>query len=169
MSENGTKRRFNVLDIAIIVLVLLAVIGVWQRQNLQNLFTADELLEQYTVSFEIQKVRSTTIDQLKKGDALYVEGDEGQILLGTLNDQLSVAAATVYLQDRDGNTVKAVYPQDANEYLLDASGVLRCEGVEHDDSFLLGGKLYLAVNQTVSARSETADLEIRIISIEKVQ
>ena len=169
MSEVKTKKRWNVLDIAVIVLVVFALIGLWQRQNLQNLFTTDEVLERYAVTFEIRKVRSTTIDQLEKGEMLYIEQDGEQITLGTLSEQLSVAAATVYLQDRDGNTVKAVYPQDDHEYLLDASGVLRCEGVEHDGSFLLGGKTYLAVNQTVLAKSETVDVEIRITGIEKAK
>ena len=169
MSEVKTKKRWNVLDIAVIVLLLFALIGLWQRQNLQNLFTTDEVLERYTVTFEIRKVRSTTIDRLEKGEMLYVEQDGEHLALGTLSEQLSVAAATVYLQDRDGNTVKAVYPQDDHEYLLDASGVLHCEGVEHDGSFLLGGKTYLAVNQAVLAKSETADVEIRITGIEKVK
>ncbi len=169
MSERSAKRHFNLLDAAIILLALLAVIGVWQRSNLQKLFTVDEVLENYTVTFEIKKVRSTTIDQLQKGTELYLMQEDDHLSLGVLSQQLSVAAATVYLQDRDGNTVKAVYPQDNHEYLLDADGVLLCEGVEHDGAFLAGGKLYLAINQTVRVQTETADFEIRITGIEKAK
>ncbi len=169
MSEKSVKRHFNLLDAAIILLALLAVIGVWQRSNLQKLFTADEMLENYTVTFEIKKIRSTTIDQLPKDTEFYLAQEEERVSLGVLSQQLSVAAATVYLQDRNGETVKAVYPQDSHEYLLDANGVLSCEGVTHDGSFLVGGKIYLAINQTVSVETETADFEIRITGIEKAE
>jgi hypothetical protein len=85
MSEVKTKKRWNVLDIAVIVLVLFALVGLWQRQNLKNIFTTDEMLERYTVTFEIRKVRSTTIDQLGKGEMLYIEQGEEQVTLGTLS------------------------------------------------------------------------------------
>ena len=169
MNEKKTRRHFNLLDVAIILLALLAVVGVWQRRNLQDLFTTEEVLESYTVTFEVKKIRSTTLDQLQKGTELYLSEDDEQFSLGVLSQQLSVAAATVYLQNQDGETVKAVYPQDNHEYLLDADGVLSCEGVTHDGSFLLGGRVYLAINQIVDVRTETADLQIRITGIEKAK
>ena len=167
MSENNAKRRFNLLDVALILLAVLSLVGVWQRSNLQNLFTSKELLDEYTVTFEIKKVRSTTVDLLQKDTELYMMNDGERVSLGKLTHQVSAAPATVYLQDGSGNTVQCVYPQDNNEYLLDVNGVLQCEGVEHDGSFLLGGKIYLAINQSVTVQTETADIEIRIMGIEK--
>ena len=167
MKETKSKRKFNLIDAALILFVLLCAVGLWQRANLQNLFTAKELLDPYTVTFEIKKVRSTTVDLLQKDTTLYMMNGEERMTLGTLTEQVSASAATVYLQDRDGNTVKAVYPQDIYEYLLDVRGVISCEGVEHDGSFLVGGKVYLATNQTVTVQTETADLEIRVTSIQK--
>ncbi|MBQ9777434.1 MAG: hypothetical protein IJW22_00770, partial [Clostridia bacterium] len=70
MKLNKNGRRFNLLDAALVLLLVFALLGVWQRSNLQNLFTTDELLENYTVSFEIKKVRSTTVDLLQKDTAL---------------------------------------------------------------------------------------------------
>ena len=167
MKETQSKRRFNLIDAALILFALLCVVGVWQRANLQNLFTPKELLDPYTVTFEIKKVRSTTVDLLQKDAVLYMMNGEERLTLGTLTQQVSASAATAYLQDRDGNTVKAVYPQDIYEYLLDVSGEISCEGVEHDGSFLVGGKAYLAINQTVTVQTETADIEIRITGIQK--
>lgn len=164
---NEKIRRFNVLDAVLILFVLLVVIGVWQRTNLQKLFTTEELLESYTVTFEMKKARSTTVELLQKDTMLYMMNGEERVSLGVLTRPVAATAATVYLQAKDGQTVKAVYPQDANEYLLDASGVLQCEGVENGGSFLVGGKMYLAVNQVILVRSETADFEIRITGIEK--
>ena len=162
-------RRFNLLDLALVLLLVLALVGVWQRASLQSLFTTDELLENYTVSFEVKKLRSTTVDLLQKDTVLYIMVNGERVDLGTLNEQVAASAATVYLQDRNGNTVKAVYPQDAHEYLLDVTGVLTCAGVENEGSFFVGGKMHLAVNQTVRVQTETADLEIRVTGIEKMQ
>ncbi len=167
MSENNAKRRFNLLDVALILLLVLSLVGIWQRSNLQNLFTPKELLEEYTVTFEIKKVRSTTVELLQKDTELYMMNDGERVSLGRLTQQVSAAPATVYLQDGNGNTVQCVYPQDNNEYLLDVNGVLQCEGVEHGGSFLLGGRIYLAINQSVTVQTETADIEIRIMGIEK--
>ena len=58
-------------------------------------------------------------------------------------------------------------PEDNYEYLLDLTGKLSCRGITQDGSFLLEGKTYLAVNQTIMAYTEKADFEIRIIAIEK--
>ena len=167
MKDTQSKRKFNLIDAALILFVLLCVVGIWQRANLQNLFTPKELLDPYTVTFEIKKVRSTTVDLLQKDAVLYMMNGEERLTLGTLTQQVSASAATAYLQDRDGNTVKAVYPQDIYEYLLDVSGEISCNGVEHDGSFLVGGKIYLAINQTVTVQTEAADIEIRITGIQK--
>ena len=167
MKENKTKRSFNLLDAALILLVVVTLLGVWQRSNLQKLFTSEELLESYTVTFEVKKLRSTTAELLQESTELYMMDGEERVRLGALSQQASVSPATVYLQDGEGNTVKAVYPEDNYEYLLDVSGVLQCEGVEHAGSFLVGGRVYLAVNQTVTVQTETADLEIRITGIVK--
>ena len=163
-----SRIRFNVVDAVLILLAILAIVGVWQRKNLQRLFDSGEALESYTVTFEIKKIRSTTADLLEKGTEFYLQDQNTRVSLGTLAEQVSTSAATVYLQDKDGNTVKAVYPQDNFEYLLDAGGMLNCRGIEHDGVFLLEGKTYLAVNQVVAAYTETADFEIRITSIQKV-
>jgi len=172
MKNSETKKifsriRFNVVDAVLILLAILAIVGVWQRKNLQKLFETGEALESYTVTFEIKKIRSTTVDLLEKGTALYLEDNDTQVSLGTLAEQVSTSAATVYLQNNEGETVKAVYPQDSFEYLLDANGVLNCRGIEHEGTFLLEGKAYLAVNQVVRAYTETADFEIRITGIQK--
>ena len=47
------------------------------------------------------------------------------------------------------------------------TGTLTCRGIRRDNAFLLEGKTYLAVNQTVLAHTENADVTIRITSITK--
>ena len=166
--KNTPRFRFNIFDAVLILLAILCIVGVWQRKNLQALFESGEAMEAYTVTFESRKMRSTTAALLTKDTALYVDSDGTRVSLGTISEQVLPLAATVYLQDKNGQIVEAVYPQDDYEYLQDVSGTLICRGIEHDGSFLLDGKLYLAVDQILSAHTETADFEIRITGIQKV-
>lgn len=157
----------NFFDIILILLAILCIVGVWQRKNLQKLFTDEEVMESYTVTFEIKKLRSTTVELLQRGTEMYLTEGEETVSLGTLSVPVSTAAATEYFVDEKGNIVTAVYPQDQYEYLLDVTGTLSCRGIRRDNAFLLEGKTYLAVNQTVLAHTETADVTIRITSITK--
>lgn len=166
--KTSPRFRFNIFDAVLILLAVLCIVGVWQRKNLQELFESGEELETYTVTFEARKMRSTTAALLTKGTELYLEEGGTRISLGTVSEQVLPLAATVYLQDKNGRIVEAVYPQDDYEYLQDVSGTLSCRGLESDGSFLVDGQIYLAVDSTVAVYTETADFEIRITSIRKV-
>ena len=127
--EKNEARRFRLLDLALILLALLAVVGVWQRENLKKLFVKEELLEKYVITFEIKKVRSTTAQLLQKDVELYVEDGEERIVLGSLTQPVAVSPATVYLPHSGTGTgtldmVEAVYPLDDYEYYQDAGGEL---------------------------------------------
>ena len=168
MKDKKTGRRFGLVDVVLIVLAVLALVGVWQRDNLKTLFTTEEVLDEYTVTFEIKKVRSTTGELLKKDVAFTVENEGERILLGTLVRDVAASAATETLRDKEGNLVNVVYPEDEYEYFWDVGGELRCEGLMRDGSFLVGGKMYLARNKTIHVQTETADFDIVIKDIAKV-
>jgi hypothetical protein len=171
-NENKSKspRRFpfNAFDVAPILLVALCIVGVFQRNNLQQAFEKNEALEAYTVTFEVRQIRSTAAELLVQGIELYLTDGDERVSLGTLSGPFNAVPATVYLQDKDGNTVKAVYPEDDHERLQDGTGTLNCRGIEHEGSFLLEGKTYLSVNQMLTAYTENGDFEIRITGIHKV-
>ncbi|MBE6702603.1 MAG: hypothetical protein E7585_04225 [Ruminococcaceae bacterium] len=159
--------RFNVFDAILILLAVLCIVGIWQRGNLQRLFDAGEAMEEYVVTFEVQKLRSTTADLLVQGTEFYLEENGSRISLGTLSVQVAARPATEYLQNSKGETVVARYPEDAYERLQDVTGSLVCRGIVHDGAFLLEGKTHIAINQTIAAFTETADLNICVTGIEK--
>lgn len=163
----GSGWRINFLDIVLILLAILCIVGVWQRKNLQKLFEEEAVMESYTVTFEIKKLRSTTVELLQKGTELYLTEGDDVIVLGTLSVPVSTAAATEYFADENGKIESAVYPQDQYEYLLDVTGTLSSRGFQRNNTFLLEGKTYLAVNQTVTAHTENADVILRVTSITK--
>ena len=171
--ERNVKRRFSLLDLAIVLLALLAIVGIWQRNNLKNLFAEKEILEEYVITFEIKKVRSTTAKLLGKDVALYTYHGEETVSLGTLTQPVAVSPATVYLPHYGTGTgtvemVEAVYPQDEYEYYQDAGGELACLGIERDGTFFLGGQMMLVKGQQILAQTETVDIVITVTDYRKV-
>ena len=170
--ERNEERGFRLLDLALILLAILAVIGVWQRENLKKLFAKEELLENYVVTFEIKKVRSTTAQLLQKDVVFYTENGEEIVVLGTLTQPVAVSPATVYLphagtQGEVLDMVEAVYPLDEYEYYQDAGGELSCLGIEHDGSFYVSGKMLLVKGQQISVKTEAVDVVITITDCRK--
>ena len=164
----SARFRFNIFDAVLILLAVLCVVGVWQRKNLQAFFESGDELDTYTVTFEARRMRSTTAALLTESTVLYVEEGNKRVTLGTVSGQVLPLAATVYLQDKSGQMVEAVYPQDDYEYYQDVSGTLSCRGLTHNGAFFLEGEIYLAVDRTVAVSTELADFEIRITGIQKV-
>lgn len=160
------KFRFNVFDVVLILLAILCVVGIWQRSNLQSLFEAGDASDTYTVTFEIKKLRSTTAELLSDGTELYLYENGTRIPLGTLTGEPAARPASEYLY-YEGNVVEARYPDDPDECLQDVTGTITCRMIEHDGAYLLGGVSRIAVNQTIAAYTESADLEIRVKSIRK--
>jgi hypothetical protein len=170
--ERSEKKSFRLLDLALILLAVFAVIGVWQRENLKRLFVKEEILEDYVITFEIKKVRSTTAQLLQKDVALYTQDEEENIALGVLTQPVAVSPATVYLPhhtmgEQTLEMVEAVYPLDDYEYYQDAGGELACRGIERDGSFFVGGKLLLVKGQQIQAKSETVDVLITVTDYRK--
>jgi hypothetical protein len=166
--KKRARARFNIFDAVLILLVILCVVGVWQRKNLQSLFQSGDSLEEYTVTFEARKMRSTTAALLTPETTLYLEEGGRRVTLGTVTDQVLPLASVEYLKDKNGQIVEAVYPQDDYEYLQDVSGTLRCRGLTHNGTFMLEGEVYLAVDRVIAVSTELADFEIRITGIQKV-
>lgn len=158
--------RIHLLDVVLILLAILCIVGVWQRSNLKKLFSAQESMDAYTVTFEIAQLSPTVVDDyLSAGVELYMDHDGDRVSLGTLSRQASTGAATKYLKNNAGETVSAIYyPED----LRSVRGVLSSHGLERDGSFYISGDVLLSVNETVVAYTEHADFEIRITGIEKV-
>ena len=130
------------------------------------------MLEEYVITFEIKKVRSTTAQLLQKNVALYTQNGDALVSLGTLTQPVAVSPATVYLPHQGTGTgtverVEAVYPLDEYEYYQDAGGVLTCLGIERDGSFFVSGEMLLVKGQQILAQSEIADVVITVLDYRK--
>ena len=169
--EKKSTGRFhiNLFDVVLILLAVLCVVGIWQRDNLQSLFEDEQVNDVYTVSFEIRGLRDDARQYLTPGTRMYVQNGDSRVLLGSIAGEPAVVDAAVYLPYYDqitGQTtlVEAYYPDDYST----VKAVLSSHGLEHDGVFFAAGEYNLSVNQSITVYTEYADFEIFVTAITKV-
>ncbi len=160
--------KFGVLDAVIVLLVIVAVVGVYFRYNIIDLVTGAKNLSEYTVSYSIENIRYTTPNYIDVGDKVYFASDGEQI--GTLiavsenAGALSITPASEYFTDSNGKIVEVMYPD--NQSRVDAKGRLVCSGRYSDNGeFLVNGSVFMASGQYVSIKTEYVSLTVRIDEI----
>ena len=164
------RRRGNVLDIVIVLLLLAAVVSIGYRYYTLSGQGKTELLSYADISFEIKDAVYSLPSYVKAGDAVYMEDGT---YLGVLKDDnagddstaLYSEPATVIVTDEDGNMVRINYYDHSR---LDCAGTLSCRGTfEADGSFLLDGTMHLTPGSAIRVHTETASFTIAITDCTK--
>jgi len=174
--KNGEKKRsshrFKALDAVIILLVLTAVVGVYFRYNIFDLFSKNKDMQDYYVSFSIEDVRYTTPNYINIGDRVYYsDGEELGVLVAESEDMsnlaLSVTPASELFLNDDGTMEEVFYPN--NESRVNAKGRMQCRGnYTAEGGFLVNGSNDLSSGQSLSVHTETVTVTIEIQNIEAV-
>ena len=161
-TEKSAKRRFNLIDAFIIVLVILCVVGVYFRSQITSWIGIEKKVEEYQISFDVSAVRYTSGQYFYTGSQVYL--DSGNILVGTIEGNCTILPAEVYVDVSDGSSVLTNYPKDT---FVDVSGNIKCEGLEKDGRFYLNGSYSLAPGSQVNVHTETIDFVMTITGISK--
>ncbi len=173
MKEKKQKKqrsipRFGVLDAVIILLVIVAVVGVYFRYNIIDLVSGTSNLSEYTVSYSIEDIRYTTPNFVNVGDKMYFadSGEElGTLIAASENmGALSITPAAEYFTDKNGALVEVMYPNSQSR--VDAKGRLVCLGkYSENGGFLVGGSVFIASGQYIGVNTDYASVIIRIDEI----
>ncbi len=167
---------FKVMDAVIILLLLLAIVGVYFRYNSLDFFGKRLNLQEYTVSFTIDNIKNSTPKHVQVGDRVYFS-DSGE-LLGTIlpesntmeNIALKCSPASEYFVDETGTMIEISYPQDPNypeNSRVKAEGKISCHGFYTENgSFLVDGSTYLAAGKTIQVQTETVTVTIMIRDVQ---
>ena len=152
----------------IILLVIVAVIGVYFRYNIIDFVSQTRDIKDYAVSYSVENIRYTTPDFINVGDKVYFadSGDDfGELIAVSENmGALSIAPASEYFTTSNGEIVEVLYPDSQSR--VDAKGRLVCLGrYSEEGGFLVNGSLYIAAGQTVNIKTEYVSLIIRIDDI----
>ena len=155
----AVRRRGNVLDILIVLLLLAAIVAIGYRYYTLSGQGKSELLSYADISFEIKDAVYSLPTYVKTGDEVYMEDGT---YLGVLKDNnsddestaLYIEPASVIATDEDGNLVRISYSDHSR---LDCMGTLSCRGTfEADGSFLLDGTMHLTPGSAIRVHTETA-------------
>ncbi len=152
------KKRFNALDVVIVVIVLAAVAAFFLRGQFATLFKkeADHIV---TYSYRVTDVREEIAASLKAGSMLYVESGKsaGEVLTVTSTD------ATDPQMLSDG---QIVFVENG---LVDLEGTVSANGYKSDGFVYLECGLLLVPGKTVTLSTGDALFALQIVQVEIVE
>lgn len=169
IAKSIKAHKFGVLDVAIVLIVLASVIGIYFRFNLIETLNQNANTKNVIIFYNIDNVRYTTPNYINVDDKVYFSST-GE-LLGTvinaseeMSNALNVAPSSEDFFD-DGEYVEVFFPN--SESRVDANGRLSCKGAYNDDrGLLINGSTHISAGQTISVKTELASFVITITSIE---
>ena len=166
------RPHFNAIDAMIIILVIVAIVGVYFRYTIVDFLTGDRNVDEYVVSFSIEDIRYTTPNYINVGDNVYF-ASSGE-LLGILTSEsennkepLNITLASEKFTDSDGNIVEVFYPEETR---VNAKGRILCKGnYSSSGGFSVDGNEYIAAGQSVEVYTEKVTVTLKITSIERYE
>ncbi len=165
-SLKSPKLKLNAVDYFIIIAVVLCLVGAGIRVFLgQNGHASQAVSEEYVISFTVSDIRNTSTEYLGQGEAFYLKST--QQYFGEIADTVSVTPALYYVENTEGEYVKAYAPENGDATRVDVAGTMRVSGYMSDHGFLLGGTTPLAANKKVELISKYLSVSIEITDIEK--
>lgn len=169
VKSKQNRPRFNALDAFIIILIIVAVVGVYFRYSILDFLRSDMTTEQYVISYSIDDVRYTTPNYMQVGDEVYFASN-GK-LFGTLLREsenqgvLSIMPASKEFVDSKGDVKNVFYPN--SESRVTAKGRLLCEGnYDSNGGFFVDKNTYIAAGQVINVKTDMVSVSMRILSIE---
>ena len=161
MSEKtNAKRRFNLIDAIIIVLVILCIVGIYFRSQITQWIGIDRQLSEYKMTFKVSEIKYTSERYLASGKRIYL--DTPAMELGTIDGNCTVSPAETYIEQTDGSLIVAQYPKDT---YIDVMGSIKCSGTQREDGFYLAGSYSIAPGMKINVHTEMLDFVITVIDI----
>jgi len=147
MENNKTRRRFNVIDALIILIVIGLIAGVAYRYNIAGKIINNAQEQKVIVSYLIKGVRGTTVDSIQVGDVEYFSNTKAE--LGTIITKGTPTKSLEYFNDENGDIQVS-----ENEEKYDIRIEIEAYGQMTDEGFMLHGTQYLAPNSEIEIYSK---------------
>lgn len=161
-------RRIHLLDVALIALLVLSVLAVWQRQNLAYIFEGDHTQRAYSVSFETVGVEYGATESLLANTVVFANTEQGAAELGVLLDEVTVLPRTQRVMGEDGTYSDVLMLPQKDSDLVDAVGTLSCHGVMREGALIVGD-VTLTVGESLLVSGADFELEFRVLSISEIR
>lgn len=159
-AKSNSKMRFGLLDIVVLIVVI-ALIGalVFRYSTDKNLFAYNT--EKYTVSVKACGLQYTTVNMIGSSDAVYLEDGKQ---LGSFVHAPAVTPMLSYSTTSSGDIISAYYPDNT---MVDIVTDVECDLIVKDGLITTKNGVHIAVGALIDIHTETVDLTVEIISVEK--
>ena len=155
------RRNGSILDLFLIFLFLLCILGLLLRWHETQGEESNLSLSPYTLSVQMSGVSPGTVDCVEEGDALYTASGE---LFGYVREVLAEPAAVTLIADGEAWS-GAWDPSILNDLTME----IEVMGVWREDVLLHGGRMPIAVGQTLSLRSEAVAFSLKLYKMTSKQ
>jgi hypothetical protein len=163
--EKNTKRLFrrgNVLDIAIILILIAAIATVGYRYYQST--GADQAgdMKNVVVTYRVEKAPEAVAQAIKQNDTFYLDSTGGELgialdVSAEENSIFEVTAIEATTKNDSGETVTVTLP------VVNLSGGMICRGtIGEDGSFLLDGHTPITPGQHLTVHTETVTLTLTV-------
>ena len=163
-------RRGNVLDIAIVLLLVAALVAIGYRYYLADAATDEENMREYRVSFSVENALPSVADSLKiKAEVYFADGTKmGELTLhpaASIGQAVHATAADTLIKDDQGNYVSVTVPDGYRE---DIFGEMICHAVvDENGAVRIGGETVVTPGQKLTVHTELVTLVITVTSVER--
>ncbi len=154
--EKG-KKRFNIIDFMIILVVFALVFSIALRYNLADRVGLRSRTDEATISFLVLKASPSTIDAFVTGDVFYI--DQNSVVLGTLQNAQS-SEAEQYHENEDGAMILSY-----TSAYIDIRGEIKASGTLTESGFMLNGTTFIAPNKKITVKSKNVTCDFIITSV----
>lgn len=162
MSAKARNKKFNSIDVFIILLIVLCIAAIYFRGTVASWIGVEKELYEYKITFYVKQIRSTSDKYLITGNDIYMSNGG---LLGKLSEKSSLPAKT-FVNDQSGKTVEVSYPKDT---YIDVTGSLTCKGIMNDDGFYLNGIYSISPGTVLNVYTDMLDFTITVTEIARIQ
>lgn len=161
MDEKRNRKRFNVIDLLIVLLVLGAIAALIIRSNIYESLVFDNQRDKVEISFVASGISPEIANAVSDGEEYYI--DKTDLSIGRLKSHQISDAKIIYSNDL-GNPVVG-----SDKTKRDIYGVLDAGGVMSDEGFMLDGLNFICAGKSLTISSLNGQFSVVITEIRPLE
>lgn len=140
LKDKKLLRKFNIVDVLVIVLVILLIMGAYIKFKKFNSKTDETSESNIEYQITVNNIREYTVNAFKIGDTIY--DSQSGVVIGTVKEVLQKEAET-YESTSKGEVIKT-----KNPYRYDMILTIETPGTVEADAYYANKSIELKVNST---------------------
>ena len=162
MVRENKKSKFNIIDLIIVLLMALAIVGIFLRYNIADDINFNATGEVFEIEFYAPAMLSGTEDYLYAGEKFHINIES--MLIGEIKEIIDVREAVINVTNAEGDIVKSTSPNR-----VDVTGIMISKGrTTKDGNIMLNGNIFVSEGKDFLAHTSMRECTIYIMDIKKI-